>query len=392
MASRLKESGHFDIIVSGAGLAGLSLLYRAMRTGIWSDLKILVLDVPAVERQEKTWSFWAKEPGPFEEIICKQWNSLSFITHTDKKIPLHLNGYRYNSILSSDFQSLTLSYLAGCTNITFSNEKVLSMNTAADHCTVQTADACYTSKYVFNSVYTKPELHTGEQYFLQHFKGLMIKTRSARFDPDEASLMDFRTGQEHGTSFFYALPFKDNELFVEYTVFSKTLLEQEAYDKKIKVYLENVLKLDSYEVLKTEYGVIPMTDHVFTRFNGNIVNIGSAGGDTRGATGYTYSNVQKTVEKILRSWTETQTPFFKVENVGIKHQLYDGTLLGVLDSGNYKGHQIFEDLFSRTKADRVFAFLDAESNMINDLSIITSLRPMPFLEAMSAVLARKIIS
>jgi lycopene beta-cyclase len=391
MASRVKQSGYFDIIIAGAGLAGLSLLYRAMQAGTWNDLKILVLDVPIAEKPDRTWSFWAKGPGPFDPIVCKQWANLLFVTHKGRKIPLHLNGYTYNSILSSDFHAFTLAYLSDCTNVTFSYEEVLSMETAVDHCTVQTALAYYTSKYVFNAIYKKPSLKTGEQYFLQHFKGLMIKTGRHQFDPDEASLMDFRTGQEHGTSFFYALPFKDNELFVEYTVFSKAVLDQAAYDKKIKEYIENVLKVASYEVTKTEYGVIPMTDHVFPRFNGNIVNIGSAGGDTRGATGYTYSNVQKTVEKILQSWTETQTPFFKVENVGIKHQLYDGTLLRVLDAGQYKGHQIFEDLFSRTKADRVFSFLDAETNIIADLSIITSLRPMPFLKAMTSVLAGKII-
>jgi lycopene beta-cyclase len=390
MASSIKQPGYFDIIISGAGLAGLSLLYQAMKAGIWNDLQILVLDEPAAERHHKTWSFWAKDPGPFDEIICKRWNNLVFITHQDKRIPLRLNGYTYNSIQSADFRAFALHYLGSCKNLTFSYEQVISMKSEAGLCSLKTTTALYTSKFIFNSVYKKPELINGEQYFLQHFKGLMIKTSLPQFNPDEASLMDFRTGQEHGTSFFYALPFKANELFVEYTVFSKTLLDQDVYEAKISEYLSRVLKIDAYEVIKSEYGVIPMTDHVFPRFEGNIVNIGSSGGDTRGATGYTFSNVQKTVGKILRSWEQTQTPFFRDENIGIKHQLYDGTLLSVLDKGQYKGHQIFEDLFSRTRADFVFSFLDAESTMVEDIRIIKSLRPLPFLKGMISVLSRKL--
>jgi lycopene beta-cyclase len=390
MASRLKHAAFFDIIICGAGLAGLSLVYRAMKTGIWKDLQILVVDEPAHERQDKTWSFWAKEPGPFDEIICKKWPKLLFVTHEGSQIPLRLNGYVYNSILSVDFEALTLSYLANCTNVTFCYEKVLSMHSAGQECTIQTSDNSYTSKYIFNSIYTKPAMNTGEQYFLQHFKGLLIKTSLPQFDPEVASLMDFRTGQEHGASFFYALPFSRNELFVEYTIFSKTLLEKEQYDQKISEYLRKVLKVDAYEVTKTEYGVIPMTDHVFERFDGNVVNIGSAGGDTRGATGYTFTNVQKTVGKILDSWTKDQTPFFKSENIGIKNQLYDGTLLSVLDAGQYPGHQIFADLFTGTRADHVFSFLDAESSLITDISIIKALRPLPFLKAMLSVIGRKI--
>jgi lycopene beta-cyclase len=218
----------------------------------------------------------------------------------------------------------------------------------------------------------------------------MIKSSQFDFLDDQAYLMDFRTSQEHGASFFYTLPFAPDEAFIEYTIFSKKVLTLPEYEEKIYLYLKEVLHITEFTVMDQEYGVIPMTDHHFKRFEGNIINIGSAGGDTRGSTGYTFSNVQLTVSHILASWQSKEDPFFSEEVIGIKHRLYDATLLQVLDDGTYKGHQVFEDLFKATKAERVFSFLDANSSWLEELGLISSLRPLPFLKAMISVLFRNL--
>ncbi len=191
--------------------------------------------------------------------------------------------------------------------------------------------------------------------------------------------MDFRTGQEQGTTFFYTLPVAENELFIEYTLFSKSLLPAAVYDQKIKSYLHDVLKIDTYEILEEEFGVIPMTDHPFKRFDGNIVHIGTAGGDTRASTGYTFTNIQKTIDQILHVYQSAGNPFFEEENISLKHQLYDAALLNVLAKQSYEGHQLFTDLFSKVPAYRIFAFLDAETSVFQDLQIMKSLKVIPFL-------------
>ncbi len=129
-----------------------------------------------------------------------------------------------------------------------------------------------------------------------------------------------------------------------------------------------------------------MTDHCFTRFESNIIHIGTIGGDTRGATGYTFTNVQKTITKILAAWDVNRSPFFVQEHISKKHHLYDATLLNVLNGQQYAGHTLFCDLFKNTDARYVFAFLDGETNIFQDLKIITSLRPLPFIKAMTSVL------
>jgi lycopene beta-cyclase len=389
MAGFVKQEVNCDIVIAGAGLAGLSLLYRAMKAGIWNSLSIVVVDENLERPAQKNWSFWKKTPGAFDDLICRQWHSLLFFKSTGREMKLDVGGYTYNTIRSTDFQRHCLEFLRGFENISFVPEKVISISQNGGRCILTAEKSIYTGSYLFNSVYFLPVLKPGTQYFLQHFKGLMIKSAQLKLITDQAYLMDFRTTQEHGASFFYTLPFAPDQAFVEYTIFSKKVLPISNYDEKLVTYLKEVLCITEYEILDQEYGVIPMTDHQFQRFDGNVINIGSAGGDTRAATGYTFSNVQITVGHIIENWKSNRTPFFSKKAIGKKHEIYDATLLNVLDGGVYKGHQIFEDLFSGTKAKTVFSFLDARSSLLQEISLISSLRPLPFLKAMISVLLRK---
>jgi lycopene beta-cyclase len=390
MARTLKNTKNCDILIAGAGLAGLSLLYRAVKGGYWKGLSIIVVDKNiTLDRPGKNWSFWKRSAGPFDHLIYKKWNKLSFFSEAGARKRLVLDEYSYNTIKSNHFYNSCFSFLREFENVSFVDDEILTVSGDTERCCIETANYSFTSTYLFNSVYFKPKLKQGSQYFLQHFKGLLIKTEELQFDPEEAYLMDFRTSQEHGTSFFYTLPLSSNEVFLEYTIFSKAILAESEYDKKLSTYLHNVLEVRKYKVLEHEYGVIPMTDHVFQRFQGNVVNIGSAGGDTRGATGYTFTNVQKTIDSILRSWSVNKTPFFTSERISVKHQIYDSCLLHVLNSGEYKGHKIFEDLFMHTKASTIFSFLDAESTLLEDAAVITGLEPWPFAKSMFSVLLRR---
>jgi len=379
-----------DILITGAGLAGLSLLYRAMKSGIWKTEKIIIVDKSDKSGNDKTWSFWKTVPTDFEDIIHHQWKDLVFYSNDGKKIPLKNGGYTYNSIKSIDFYLHIISALQHYPNISFVQDDIIDISSSAGECKLITPSATYLSKYLFNSIYIKPQLLKGEQYFLQHFKGIRIKTDQSAIPVTEAYLMDFRTGQEHGTTFFYTLPMAKDELFIEYTLFSASLLPLAEYDRQIRIYLTEILKIDVYEILEEEFGFIPMTDHQFKRFEGNIIHIGTAGGDTRASTGYTFTNTQKTIDKIINSVQSNGHPFFETENIGVKAQLYDSALLLVLAKRKYEGYQLFYDLFSKTSACRIFAFLDAETSVFEDMHIMKSLRVFPFLQSFTAAVYRRL--
>jgi len=384
------ENNQYDFIICGAGLAGLSLVYRAFSSGTWKNEKVLIIDQAHKNSNDRTWSFWEKSPGVFENLVHHEWNQLIFFNNQGQRIVLDHLPYTYKSIRGIDFYNFTKEYLNGNPQVDWRNESILSAESFDGYCEVTTTTNTFRSRFVINSLFEKPALKASDQYLLQHFKGVTIRTNDKQFNHDEAFLMDFRTSQENGTTFFYTLPIDQQTIFIEYTLFSKELLPKQIYDDKIKEYIKQVLGLPSYEILESEYGVIPMTDFAFNRRNGNILNLGTAGGDTRGSTGYTFTNLQKTVTKILASYSSTGSPFFGQESLALKEKLYDATLLNVLNEGKYPGHLLFGDLFKGTKARAVFSFLDAESTILEELQVMKSLKTWPFLKWFIKVLTKKL--
>ena len=55
--------------------------------------------------------------------------------------------------------------------------------------------------------------------------------------------MDFRVAQDHGTTFVYVMPFSANKALVEFTLFSPSLLEQDAYDEGLRDYVKDYLNI-----------------------------------------------------------------------------------------------------------------------------------------------------
>ncbi|MCF0056421.1 lycopene cyclase family protein [Dyadobacter sp. CY356] len=384
------QTKNYDIIICGGGMAGLSLVYRALKEKVWVDEKILIIDKDSKDTNDRTWCFWQKEgvKNEFEDIVYRRWKDLLFFSNQKEKLKLDTGSYVYKMIRSIDFYKHVLAYIRQSDQVDFIYHDIISIGNLGSKAVVKTSESVFESKYIFNSIYKKPELKPEEQYFIQHFKGITIRTDQFKTDPGEMFFMDFRTTQENGTTFFYTLPFSQNEIFVEYTLFSKSLLKPEEYNSKIKIYLSEILQINDFQIVEEEFGVIPMTDSSFERRSGNVVNIGSAGGDTRASTGYTFLNTQKTISKILTSFKEKNHPFFDNENISNKHKVLDATILNVLDNDIYKGDEIFTDLFRRVKAKTIFAFLDGESTIADDLKIMSSLKAKYFIGPFLKVITR----
>jgi lycopene beta-cyclase len=233
--------------------------------------------------------------------------------------------------------------------------------------------------YVFNSIlFEKPKLTNGEVWVLQHFKGWIIETEGDVFDEDVATVMDFRVDQKLATAFCYVLPLNTRQALVEYTLFSSELLEQDQYDEGLKTYITDVLKISSYKILEQEFGSIPMTNFKFPSYHNNIVNIGTAGGQTKGSSGYTFNFIQKHSKAIVDSLIATGKPFIKA--CPKRFNFYDSVLLNVLNNGELKGEKVFTYLFKKNPVQKIFKFLDNETSVGEELKIISSLPTLPFLK------------
>jgi lycopene beta-cyclase len=367
----------YDYIIAGAGCAGLSLAMRIVENENLKSKSILIVDRSPKNVNDRTWCFWERKAGFFEELVYHQWQQLKF---GDAKgdFVMDLMPFRYKLIKGIDFYNHCLATLRTAPNVTFLQEQVDSIFSDTETGIVA-AGKKYTSHYVFNSIYRLPELKKRQYLLLQHFKGWYVKCETTAFNPKVATLMDFNVPQHNGTAFVYVLPTSEKEALIEFTVFSAEVLDDEAYDESLRNYILGTLKICKYEVVEREFGVIPMTNVPFASASKNIINIGTAGGNTKSSSGYTFQFIQKHSEAIIKKLENHKNP--KVKPANSRFSFYDSVLIDVLHQRRLPGDLIFSNFFRKNKVQDVLQFLDNESNIVQEMKIITSLPVLPFLKA-----------
>lgn len=372
------EATTHDYIIAGSGCAGLSLLYRVLQEPTLQSKKILVLDQDIKNENDRTWCFWEKGKGLFEPIVHHHWDFLEFKS-VDFENRFQLKKYRYKMIRGIDFYSHVLDFAKTFPNVEFLQETIQSIEGTANSGKVTTDKAEYRAEYIFNSTpLLNPKMDTSNS-LLQHFMGWVIETPVPVFDEKVGTLMDFTVGQSHGTTFMYVLPTSNQKALVEYTFFTPETLNKTEYEKGLKDYIENTLRIFNYKITEQEFGVIPMSKARFSASAGaRVINMGTAGGQTKASTGYTFQFVQKRSGKIVKELAAGLPVSSKTTFREKVYSWYDQTMLEVLLSGRMEGRDIFDAMFRKVDPERILAFLGNESTLIDEFLIMQSVPKMPF--------------
>ncbi|HZI02318.1 MAG TPA: lycopene cyclase family protein [Flavisolibacter sp.] len=374
-----RNTKQYDYIITGAGCAGLSLVMHMIDSGAFENKKILLVDKDRKQQNDRTWCFWQKSPGLFDAIVYKEWPQLLF--HEDCfSGPLNIAPYTYKMIRGIDFYRHCFSIIERQPNIEIIFGEVDNIETNGAGSSVHINGKMYQGSFVFNSIIKgKPALKNKELWLLQHFKGWIIETGEDCFDPQQATLMDFRIDQSRGTAFCYVMPFTTTRALIEYTLFTPSLLQQDAYDESLRSYIKNQLGISQYKISEEEFGIIPMTNYRFSPGQGSIVNIGTIGGRTKASSGYTFQFIQKHSKAIVDALIKKGNPFVAGEHR--RFHFYDSVLLHILYHNKLPGSKIFADLFKRNRAAQVLKFLDNETSFSEELKIISTLPTWPFMKA-----------
>jgi len=318
----------YDYIISGAGCAGLSLLYRLLQEPSLQHKSILVIDkAPKTKTTEP--GVLGKDDGLFQHIIHHQWNQLNFKSNT-YQTTVDIAPYQYKMLQGLDFYNHVMQAAQAFPNVQFVYENITDIQSQQNSAVVITNAKVYSAPYVFNSVIFPDQKIT--EGLLQHFKGWLIKTEKPLFNAAVATFMDFTVSQQYGTTFMYVLPTGSHTALVEYTLFTAALLQEEAYTTALHNYISQQLGIQDFQIVHEEFGIIPMTTHSFQQKDGNVINIGTAGGDTKGSSGYTFQFIQKRTAQIIDSLVKNQHPGTTSLLSKKKFKLYDDVLLHVLEN------------------------------------------------------------
>ena len=357
---------------------------RMMHHPFFDRAQILVIDAAQKNTNDRTWCFWEKEPDIFEPIVCKKWEQVSFIAPSYKS-ELNLSPFVYKMIRGIDLYTSVLALAANKTNISFCTEPVLSVQSSQTGATVELNNQTITANKIFNSILFEPVnvlAQKSSDYFLwQHFKGYEIKTETPVFNDAVATLMDFTVDQSNGTTFMYVMPTSTTTALVEYTLFTENLLADSAYNDAIHAYIQKTYGNIQYTITHQEFGKIPMTNFSFSSGAGNVINMGVAGGQVKGSSGYAFHFIQEKTKTVIADLVAGTNPLRTPSFSQKKFQLYDAVLLRVLQDKKLDGATIFTQIFSKNPPDRVFRFLNNESSLLDDLHIMSSVPTRIFLPA-----------
>jgi len=380
----------YDYIIAGAGAAGLSLAYHFAKTAL-REKSILLVDREPKKGNDHTWCFWERGAGPFEEVVCRQWQEV-FFYGTDYEALMDLDAYRYKMIRSDDFYRFVHRELKVLANVHWLYGNISDVRDEPGGAAVAVNGQVIHADWVFDSRFQLSALlkRPGRHYLLQHFKGWEILVNTPLFDPKKATLMDFRIEQRGETRFFYVLPLSEKRALVEFTIFSGELLPQAEYNQGVAGYLRDFHKPDAYQVLHEEFGVIPMTDYPFPKRQGkHVIYLGTAGGQTKASTGYTFTRIQAHAKALTDALLQTGKPY--VSSPWKRNfQLYDSMLLNVMAQHRYPIKDIFTLLFQKNPPAQILKFLDEDTSFAEDLRIMSTTPYGPFLSALWHVLRQRV--
>lgn len=380
----------YDLILTGGGMAGLSFLYQLRQAGL-TGLRVLILDREEKRSNDRTWCYWETGTGPFEAIVYRSWDQVRVHGGPEKPLHLPLRGYRYKMIRGIDFYRFMDRIIREDPMTERRVAELRAIRDRGDEVEVETDQGTFKALQVMDSTWRPPMETSGRHHLLQHFFGKVIVTPAPVFDPVWPDLMHFGIPQENQCRFMYILPLAPDRALVEFTVFSESLLDRPEYEQVLDGYVRGQLGQAGWEVEETEFGVIPMTDEpIREKISGRVMRIGTAGGYTNPATGFTFARTQKRIAELVRHFRTTGQWDAPRASWQWRFGLYAAVMLNVLEQKRAPAPELFYDLYRKNPIDRVFRFLDGESSFGEEVRLMQSMAIRPFLLAAADVLRRRI--
>ncbi|TGE13495.1 lycopene cyclase family protein [Hymenobacter elongatus] len=372
----------YDYLIAGGGAAGLSLAYHISQEPRLRGKRVVLLEPEAKDQNDRTWSFWADAPTPFDAIVAHEWERLAFRSPAFERV-FTLQRYRYKMIRGLDFYRFVREALAQNPQFTLVRESIDTLVNTPEGVTAHTSAGRYTARYAFDSRPPRLEQQPDKyRYLLQHFVGWEIQTEHDAFDPVTVEFMDFRGEQQQQARFIYVLPFGPRKALVEYTLFSEQLLPKAEYEAAMAAYLRDTLGLTSYTILSEEVGAIPMTDHPLSARSGpHIINLGTRAGRAKPSTGYAFKRIQEHSARLVDALARTGAPPRHLTGDQPQFRLFDTLLLDIMKRRGEYTRDIFTELFQRNPFERILAFLDERTSWLDNFRILNSVTAWPFLQS-----------
>ena len=385
-----------DVVIAGAGCAGLSLAVHLVQAGI-TDRRILLTDPRTAYGRDRTWCFWdTGRPMPFDGAVTHDWNQWR-VAGIGEEVIQQSSRFMYRHIPAHRFYETAHEILRGFANVEIRlGCGVETLRDEGESVRVGTDSGDVMAGVVFDS---RPCAHRrtgrisgssapGENAIslMQHFLGVRVKADRDVFDPATATLMDFRVSQQSGIHFLYILPFSRREALLETTYISTGRLTRDDYLASLKEYCATNYPGTAFSLLGEEAGVIPMRAGTLAsrhRKPVRVITAGVAGGMVKPSTGYAFLSIQRWSEEIARQMAQgVEVPLSPAPR-SRRAVLMDRVFLSYLRAHPAETPALFVRLFRQTPTDRLVRFLSDAGTLGDDIAVVRALPKVAFMKQAS---------
>lgn len=377
-----------DVVILGAGCAGLSLCLQLLEAGVTAP--ILLIDSRRHYTDDRTWCWWDVESTPFTHLAYARWTH-SEVRSSGIKATATSERYPYLCLSAADFYADALNRIAHYDNVTLKlDTMVTALDLTGDQSQVSATTTGlsetlhYRAKMLIDARGLAPdsstvaEIKRNSLWISQQFLGQRIRANRPVFDPTRCMLMDFAVSQKRALRFMYVLPVTTTEALIENVYLTAVPVTAETHRAEIDAYVlrRYGLKRSEYVIDSEEAGNIPMTDHTFTtRLGEHAYAIGMRGGSTRPSTGYTFLGIQREAKALALTLTrppEQAEVATKTSARTRRLALLDSIFLRFLMQHPAESPAVFSRMF-RTNAETLIRFLSESSTFSDELALIMSL-------------------
>jgi lycopene beta-cyclase len=287
-------SNEHDTVFVGGGLAA-TLLLNELRSGLPGRIAV-VEPWPLSERPPVHWSYWSREPTPYDRFAVGVWRCARV---ADAR-PEPIAPFALKLVRSTDVLAPLIEALKGLP-IEWLRAKARSIERSSDRLYEIVTDAgSVHARWVFDSACgvapAFPSPHRPRA--MVSGTGLRVEADRPVFDKETATLFDPLDEQ----SFGYLLPLGPTEALLESASFGPTDLGED--QAPLLLYLRTRYPEASFTITHSEYGAIPLGFAPQRTTGPRHVLIGAKRGLIKPSAGYGVVRIAQESERLGRLWRQ----------------------------------------------------------------------------------------
>ncbi|MFT5667234.1 MAG: lycopene beta-cyclase [Vicingaceae bacterium] len=122
----MKDGHTFDYTIIGGGLAGMQLALAFCNDSFFSEKRIAIIEPSSKTTNDKTWCFWEKGSGKWDNLLLHQWETGLFYG-AQKSISMDFGDYSYKMLPALNFYNFAKAEISKNSHIKWIEDRVVKL-------------------------------------------------------------------------------------------------------------------------------------------------------------------------------------------------------------------------------------------------------------------------